>query len=238
MNRLTLVTFNIQQAMQFSPKRLHLRSVCSALRSLKVDIVLLQEVWIRDGSTFKEMLGGEFQQWKCAEYAEHAQLFGGHQGNAILSTFPLLFKEAIPFSTFHRQPRAMLHVDLALNDTSCSVYNVHLGLGAQERQAQADQLIDVLKRHPLTSPLLLGGDFNDWRRKLSPQFKEGLGLTEAFLKKMGRHARSFPARLPILPLDRMYTRNIQVLESQILKGHPWRHLSDHRPYLIHITHPG
>ncbi|HEX5662829.1 MAG TPA: hypothetical protein VFX93_04965, partial [Xanthomonadaceae bacterium] len=37
----------------------------------------------------------------------------------------------------------------------------------------------------------------------------------------------FPARWPLLPLDRMYLRNLQVHEVAVLSSRPWSHLSDH-----------
>ncbi|HWY25474.1 MAG TPA: EEP domain-containing protein, partial [Nevskia sp.] len=52
-------------------------------------------------------------------------------------------------------------------------------------------------------------------------------LEEAFVRLSGRAARSFPARLPLLRLDRVYCRNLVPLRLYVLSRRPWSHLSDH-----------
>jgi endonuclease/exonuclease/phosphatase family metal-dependent hydrolase len=47
-------------------------------------------------------------------------------------------------------------------------------------------------------------------------------------------ARSFPARWPLLRLDRIYVRNASSHEPRILSTRPWSHLSDHLPLAVEI----
>ena len=51
---------------------------------------------------------------------------------------------------------------------------------------------------------------------------------------LGKPARTFPARLPLLPLDRIYVRNVKVHNPQVLTTRPWSHLSDHVPLSVEI----
>jgi len=43
----------------------------------------------------------------------------------------------------------------------------------------------------------------------------------------GQPARSFPAALPMLSLDRIYVRGFGVETANVLHGQYWRRLSDH-----------
>ena len=40
----------------------------------------------------------------------------------------------------------------------------------------------------------------------------------------GSPARSYPARLPLFRLDRIYVRGLDILQ---VETHPWRKISDH-----------
>ena len=42
-------------------------------------------------------------------------------------------------------------------------------------------------------------------------------------------ARTFPAAMPWLRLDRIYLRGFTVLDAQVLQGAAWAKLSDHAP---------
>lgn len=48
------------------------------------------------------------------------------------------------------------------------------------------------------------------------------------------HARTFPAGLPWLCLDRVYVRGFDVEQASVLTGAPWRTLSDHVPIVANL----
>lgn len=60
------------------------------------------------------------------------------------------------------------------------------------------------------------------------------GLTEVFVGAHGKPARTFPARLPLLALDRIYVRNLTAHNPRVLTARPWSHLSDHVPLSVEI----
>ena len=82
--------------------------------------------------------------------------------------------------------------------------------------------------------MVVAGDFNDWRQRASDVLKAGAGLEEAFLNANGQHAKTFPARMPMLRLDRIYTRNLTVRTPEVLSNRPWSHLSDHAPLAVEL----
>jgi endonuclease/exonuclease/phosphatase family metal-dependent hydrolase len=61
-----------------------------------------------------------------------------------------------------------------------------------------------------------------------------LRLQEVFMQHRGALARTFPARWPLLPVDRIYARNVRGIEPRVLSARPWSHLSDHAPLLARI----
>jgi endonuclease/exonuclease/phosphatase family metal-dependent hydrolase len=87
---------------------------------------------------------------------------------------------------------------------------------------------------PPDAPLLLAGDFNDWRNRAHRFLADHAGLKEVFVSTNGEAARTFPARLPVLQLDRIYLRNATVHTPLALAGRPWSHLSDHAPLAAEI----
>mgnify|MGYP003693771521 CR=1 FL=1 len=59
---------------------------------------------------------------------------------------------------------------------------------------------------PQDAPLIIAGDFNDWRRKGDRTLTDELGVYEVFEEVKGRPARTFPSVLPVFRLDRIYAR--------------------------------
>jgi endonuclease/exonuclease/phosphatase family metal-dependent hydrolase len=103
-----------------------------------------------------------------------------------------------------------------------------LDLQAPERQA--DALVDwIIREVPRSAPLLIAGDFNDWRDRLSRRFVEALQVDEV----MGS-ARTFPALVPWLRMDRIYQRGFALRGADVLRGPAWARLSDHAPLVADL----
>ena len=98
-----------------------------------------------------------------------------------------------------------------------------------------EALCDLVEAEiPDDAPLIVAGDFNDWRRRADPILAR-CGLSEVFIAASGQHARTFPARWPLLTLDRIYVRNLRIARARVLSGRPWSHLSDHTPLLVDVA---
>jgi endonuclease/exonuclease/phosphatase family metal-dependent hydrolase len=105
---------------------------------------------------------------------------------------------------------------------------VHLALDERGRGRQLRRIIDrVVEVVPDDHPLIVAGDFNDWRNRAGRRLAAELGLTEVFRDDRGRPARSFPAGFPIFRLDRIYVRGFSVHHAEVHHGHPWSKISDH-----------
>jgi len=113
---------------------------------------------------------------------------------------------------------------------------IHFGLTGKERRLQIGKLSARIDSHvPHDAPLIIAGDFNDWLGQADRLFHDHLGLQEIFHEIHGRYARSFPAWLPFLPMDRIYYRGLIPVSCERLTHAPWHALSDHAPLTASFT---
>jgi endonuclease/exonuclease/phosphatase family metal-dependent hydrolase len=113
---------------------------------------------------------------------------------------------------------------------------VHLGLSESQRRLQIGQLCRLLEAEvPARTPVVVAGDFNDWRLRGHRQLHEGCALVDVHAHSRGRPARTFPARHPLLRLDRIYVRDARLHDPIMLPRRPWSHLSDHTPLAAEVT---
>jgi endonuclease/exonuclease/phosphatase family metal-dependent hydrolase len=106
--------------------------------------------------------------------------------------------------------------------------NVHLGLFERGRRLQVHALTERIREAiPADAPLIIAGDFNDWRRKADRTLQQELGVVEVFAAARGRPARTFPAVLPVFRLDRIYARGLRVVGVDVHYAYPLARLSDH-----------
>ena len=101
-------------------------------------------------------------------------------------------------------------------------------------KAQRSNQLKILSQRsaeivPLTEPLIIAGDFNDWRKDATDYLETDLGLQEVFKQLHGEYAKTFPAWRPTLLIDRIYYRGLKLKKGICLQGNPWRVLSDHLP---------
>lgn len=239
MSRINVLTANIHMGFSMSNRRFVLPELREAIRSVSADIVFLQEVLgehsghSRRHAAWPDVPHYEFladSLWPQFAYGQNAVYPHGHHGNALLSKFPIVRHRNRDVSVAGHENRGLLHCVLDMEGrggrelhTLC----VHLGLRDRHRRRQIDLLCRIVHDDiPHDAPLVVAGDFNDWRGRGHAQI-ERCGLREVFMSVQGRLARTFPARWPLLPLDRIYVRNVDIDDVSVLSSRPWSHLSDH-----------
>jgi len=246
MLKLTILTVNTHKGFGFFNRRFILHELRDAVRSVSADLVFLQEVlglhdvhsrrhanW-PDESHY-EFLADEI--WPQFRYGQNAVYPEGHHGNALLSKLPIVHHENRDVTATRGERRGVLHCVLEApgHDVRVHTICVHLGLREDQRQQQLELLCTMIQDEiPRDAPLLIAGDFNDWRRRGERILGRCAGLREVFMESYGRHARTFPARWPVLPLDRIYVRNVRIDKPQVLSTAPWSHLSDHAPLVVRV----
>jgi endonuclease/exonuclease/phosphatase family metal-dependent hydrolase len=240
-----VLTLNAHMGFNLLNRRFVLPELREAIRSVSADVVFLQEVLGEHAHYAKKHMnwpqGPQYEfladtLWPQFAYGQNAVYPHGHHGNALLSKFPIVRHENRDISIHGHEERGLLHCVLALPHGHVEVHTicVHLGLLESHRQQQLALLCEILDNEvPADAPLIVAGDFNDWRRRGHPVLAR-CGLNEVFLQHGGALAKTFPARWPLLPVDRIYVRNVRALEPRVLSSRPWSHLSDHAPLLARI----
>ena len=240
MPHFTVLTVNTHKGFTVFNRRFILHELREAVRAVAADVVFLQEVLgshqefaRRHGERWPEMPHYEFLAdsiWPEFAYGRNAVYPHGHHGNAVLSKFPIIRYQNRDASVGRHEQRGLLHCVLDAKGTGTEVHAVcaHLGLREGHRQRQFGVLCDLIEHEiPPEAPLIVAGDFNDWRGRGHQQLRGCSGLREVFVETRGQLARTFPARIPLLPLDRIYVRNLHVDRGMVLSMQPWSHLSDH-----------
>jgi endonuclease/exonuclease/phosphatase family metal-dependent hydrolase len=234
----TVVTYNIHKGFSAFNRRLVVHEIRERLHALSPDVVFLQEVQgaheshSRRHHAWPEAGQHEFlaHEGGHAAYGMNAVYQDGHHGNAIVSRYPIVKSENIDISHHALENRGLLHCELAVPGWRAALHciNVHLGLWGRSRRFQLGWLCQRIRDAvPEGAPLVVAGDFNDWRGGASSVLARDLGMAEVFQRSAGRHARSFPARIPLLSLDRIYVRGLRVGGVERLSGGAWSRLSDH-----------
>lgn len=236
-----VLTYNIHKGYCSGNRRFVLDSMRQRIAETGADIVFLQEIHgtaiksekKRQRFSYPEKPHFEYladQAWPHYAYGRNAIYRKGDHGNAILSVFPFSSWENIDVSIFPRSSRSILHGVIEIPGASTRLHTlcVHLGLLEQERKEQLQALIARIDSHvPHDEPMIIAGDFNDWRRRADRHFRDDLELQELFNKLDGEYARTFPIWAPVLPVDRIYYRGLQPAACRRLSKGPWRELSDH-----------
>ena len=244
---LNVVTYNIHKGFSQFNRRLVLHDIRERLRALDADVAFLQEVLggrherhATRHVTWPEVSQHEFLTHEGAHcvYGMNAVYQDGHHGNAVVSRHPIPVWENVDVSHHPMESRGLLHCEIEVPGWKDRLHciNVHLGLWARSRRFQIEWLCErILASVPKKGPLVVAGDFNDWQGKASSVLAQELRLDEVFKQAHGRHARSFPARLPLLTLDRIYVRDLHVESVERHVGNLWSKLSDHVALAARLT---
>jgi endonuclease/exonuclease/phosphatase family metal-dependent hydrolase len=234
-----VLTLNTHKGFTPFNRRFVLHELRDAVRTLSADVVFLQEVLgSHDGHSVLhpnwptapqyEFLADSI--WTDFAYGRNAVYTQGHHGNALLSKFPILRYENHDISIAGPERRGLLHCVLKVAGPRVEVHTIctHLSLSEPHRRQQLNLMCELVNDAiPDDVPLLIAGDFNDWRLRAHSLLDRCARLKEAFVVTHGKAARTFPARWPLLRLDRIYFRNLRVRNSARHSARPWSHLSDH-----------
>ncbi len=183
MSLVRVVSYNIHKGRSLAG-----RDSMSALRlglhGLRPDLLFLQEVQGRNDKNAR--LTAQHESLAAALHMDFA--YGCNairsttdHGNALLSRHPILNFENQDISDHKLEQRGLLHgvIDVGGREVHCFV--VHLGLFAGGRTRQIEVMAERIKRMvPEGAPMLIAGDFNDWKDRLAPLFVEQLGVYEVF----------------------------------------------------------
>ena len=230
----TVVSFNIHSG--HGRKGASLDRIAEAIRALRADVVLLQEVDRGRAKSGKvdqpAALAARLDM--ASAYGANARLDSGVIGNAILTRFPLVSarNSRLPNAS-GRQPRGLLHAVLTIDGIDVSVFNHHLdfhGDALKARQMQrAAELIAPDER-----PGIVGGDLNAFPASGAVAAARAIAQDPFPLVGQGSAATS-PAERPRSRIDYILHRGPGL--TPLATSVPAVVLSDHRPVVAtyHLT---
>lgn len=224
---LRVATYNVHRCVgrdgRFDPDR-----VADLLAELDADVVALQEL-----------------QWRSSDALHLLDRFAarlgqrpipgptllrpdGHYGNAMLTRLPIGNVQMVDLTVLGHEPRGAIDALLDTPRGALRVVATHLGLMPGERRLQLRKLLARLDEEPQQTTVLMG-DINEW-------FLWGRPLRWLHAR-FGRAPApaTFPSRLPVFALDRVWVRPRQRLRRvSAYDTRGARLASDHLPLLAQV----
>jgi endonuclease/exonuclease/phosphatase family metal-dependent hydrolase len=240
MSIVRVATYNIYKGVQgLGPgRRLEIHNLAHAVEQFDADIVCLQEV-----RSHNRKLEKQFTRWPDLDQANYLTPDGyeavyrtnavtrhGEHGNALLSRWPVLESRHSDVSDHRFEQRGLLHVQLLVEEVAVHVVVVHLGLIHASRERQVQRLGQYIATElPPNAPLIVAGDFHDWGAQLlKPMAALDLRTFD------GIRLPTYPSRLPLLHLDRIFVRGLKPVSAHVPHGRAWTRMSDHLPLIAEL----
>ena len=192
------------------------------------DIVALQEVDSRRRAA-GEPSAFEVLRETVGDYGVDAKSIAtpdGDYGQMLVSRWPLGATAIHDITHVGREPRRAIETEVHVSTARLRIVATHFGLSFAERRTQAQRLVAIARRHPMTTVML--GDFNDWfwPGSLRSALKHELpGRT--------RHA-TFPSWCPVFRLDRIFCWPSHTLRQSFVDRNA-RRASDHLPVVADVV---
>jgi endonuclease/exonuclease/phosphatase family metal-dependent hydrolase len=198
------------------------------ISELRADVIALQEVLrpFRGEDPLEAIADGLGLHVAFASTRVHKR---GELGNAILSRWPIAAVSVLDLSFSRIERRLAMAAQFPFEGGVLDVVATHLALGDRTRHRQVRSLLD--HPHFEGGPALLLGDMNAWRkckamRALDDELHHNLAWPP-----------SFPSTRPVLALDRIYSRDVKILEIDAHFSRAARTASDHLPVLARVELP-
>ncbi len=229
-HNLTVATYNVHSSVG-RDRRCDPDRILAVLGEIGPDIVALQEVGHRRTTTVHGDQFAYFRDRTGMHAVTGLNLMFERRsfGNALLSRWPIVSVRRIDLSIHGREPRGAIDADIDIKGHKLRVIATHLGLGPGERRRQVERIAHVLNdRHDV--PTLIMGDFNVFgrQRRLLHQIGAPVARKDC--------PASFPARMPLLGLDRIWTRPIMLTQSLVTHRSALAAVaSDHLPIVAKIA---
>lgn len=223
------MTYNIRGA-RGADDRIDLERIAGVIEPYGADIVALQEVDVnraRSGAIDQAHQLGE-RLGMTVRFGPTVEHGSEQYGIATLTRLPVLDSRQVCLPRrAQREPRCALVTRLAWRDIELDMINTHLSTQLSERGQQLAALLAALGEDR-AAETVIAGDFNctPWSR---PFRALCCGLTSA------ASPRSWPARLPVVPVDHILFRGrLRVVRSGLWRGPGVRRASDHMPVVAEL----
>lgn len=224
MTTIKIASYNVHKAIG-SDRRRSPERILAVLAEIDADIVALQEADLRFGSRLAalppEMIATHTQYYPVPFDIRPGSL--GWHGNAILVRRGLKLGHHRHLHLPCVEPRGAVLAEIETPGGMLRFVSMHLDLSGLRRRHQARAIMSQIGAlAPLPGVLL--GDMNEWRQRGSclDEFDKGFARAGS--------GPSFPARQPILRLDRIFVdAGVRLIEAGVHKTPLAQTASDHLP---------
>jgi endonuclease/exonuclease/phosphatase family metal-dependent hydrolase len=237
-----LLSYNIHKGVGGRDRLYRIERILAVIEAENPDLICLQEV-----DRHVRRTRHDDQPEKLAEvlrpaaslYQLNVRWRTGGYGNLLLSRWPFRSAHQVSLRLKRHKPRGAQLAVVETPEGPLHLVHWHLGLAERERHWQAAHLLaHPLFREASEFPTLVVGDFNDWRNTLvhGPFARHGFHQVTAPRTRF----RSFPAYLPVVSLDKAFTRGpIEARHARIVHSPLARVASDHLPLVVdfHLRQP-
>ncbi len=236
---LRVLTWNIHKGIGGVDRRYRLDRIIEVLREADADVLLLQEVadgWDGAGGDYQPELLREALDYPLLAFKPEHRFKTGGYGNAILSRFPLHEVHHIDLTISWKKKRGALLAKMITREESGQntwvIANMHLGLAGSEREQQLGRFFECEPFRGLhgSTPVIVGGDLNDLYGTLGPKILEPRGF-----RRMGPRTSTFPAFLPLRPLDGIFARGPVHYRTAHIEHPELGRASDHLPLVARVS---
>jgi endonuclease/exonuclease/phosphatase family metal-dependent hydrolase len=230
---LRLVTYNVHGGIgkdgRYTPER-----TANVIAETGADIIALQEVVDDERGNLFATLTTQFHGFSL----EGITIDGPQRryGNLLLSRWPIIESAVVDLAHPKREPRNAIRALIETPSGPFQVIATHFGLSQHERLRQVALITQIAHAHGAV-PLAIAGDFNDW----NPWSRVGRMIRNH--RGLGLHSvprlRTFPARFPLLALDRVLLRPPSCLiRTSVHRSDLSRIASDHLPLIAEVSLAG
>ncbi len=246
---LRVATYNIHKGVRgVGPKRrLEIHNLALGIEALDADFVFLQEVRRMNRAAalhFPDTKVGWPKQPQAdylapegydVAYCTNAITRDGEHGNALLSRWPIGDFGHHDVSDHRFEQRGLLHVPVTWNGVLVHAIVAHFGLIHASRVRQSQRLGQFIEAEvPRGEAVIVAGDFNDWGDKLDA-LMTSCGLVRGIVPgDPPTRYNTFPSRLPLFSMDRIYTRGFRCNSTSVPRGSAWARMSDHLPLVAEL----
>jgi len=231
-HELVVASYNIHKCIgtdgHFEPKR-----IAAVIAELDADVVAIQEADKRFGRRHGLLDIKDLQKQTGLSLIPTSADADGHgwHGNALLlrkGKVTDMRRLALPGA----EPRGALVVDLDLPPGPLRLVAAHLGLLRRSRRWQLRSILNALEEGP-RMPILLVGDFNEWR----PGRRSSLHELRPVFGPVSHGHFSFPSYFPVIALDRVIGSPGLVTAMEVHDSPLAQVASDHLPLKATIDIP-
>ena len=220
-----VASYNMRKAIG-SDRRRRPDRILDVLCEINADVVALQEADRRFGersAALPAAMIAEHTPYVPVSFTNRSNGLGWH-GNALLVRRGIEIHAHHPLHLPTLEPRGAVMADLRIGRLALRVIGMHLDLSGLLRRRQAHAILATIAAQPVHLPVVMMGDFNEWRRK-------GGCLTDfAQDHDFAATGPSFHARRPVGKLDRIVvSRDLRIEAAGTHHSLRARIASDHLP---------